>query len=385
MAEPLSRIPDALWQEVEALARGGESQGDALKAVLSVLLAVAAAMMLHLPDIVWAALSGFIVMKSRLAEALPRGLNRILGTLAGAVLGFIAARWVAPSPVLLMAALFLFTWVGIFQATVSGFSYGWTLFGVTASLVLTQGLADADSTAAFAATRVAEVTIGTAAALLVSFAFELSGAPPGQGAPQAAPVAGATLSLRRLCDEAWLAAHWRLITHAARAAIAVAMLPLIWRAFDITNYAQTAVTSYIVMIVPAGVIERGESEVIYTRMLHRGLGCLLGALLALLCLRIAADDRLLWALCLSLGVWIGFSLQSGKTGIAYVGTQFAFAFLFTFVQGPGPATSVTPGLERLLGIAIGAVTMTVVLLIWPPAAGPQPAMTADRPRVRDAP
>jgi uncharacterized membrane protein YccC len=158
------------------------------------------------------------------------------------------------------------------------------------------------------------------------------------------------------------------------------MLPLIWRAFDITNYAQTAVTSYIVMIVPAGVIERGESEVIYERMLHRGLGCLLGALLALLCLWIAADDLLLWALFLSFGVWIGFSLQSGKTGLAYVGTQFAFAFLFTFVQGPGPATSVTPGLERLLGIAIGAVTMTVVMLIWPPFAGPPPAVTGDPPR-----
>jgi hypothetical protein len=280
-----------------------------------------------------------------------------------------------------MAALFGFTWIGVFLATVSGYSYGWTLFGVTASLVLTQALSDADGAAAFAATRVAEITVGTGAALLVAAVFEGLGAPPGQGAPQAAAVAGGGLSLRRLWDEAWLDAHWRLITHATRAAIGVAMLPLIWRAFDITNYAQTAVTSYIVMIVPAGVIERGESEVIYERMLHRGLGCLLGALLALLGLRIAAEDLLLWALCLSLGVWIGFSLQSGKTGLAYVGTQFAIAFLFTFVQGPGPATSVTPGLERLLGIVIGAVTVTVVLLIWPPFVGPRPAMTDDPPRV----
>jgi len=349
------------------LGRGGAAQGDALKAVLSVLLAVGLASALHLPDIVWAALSGFIVMKSSLAEALPRGINRILGTLAGAGLGFILARWVAPSPILLMAALFVFTWIGIFQSTVSGYSYAWTLFGITANLVLTDALSDPAGAAAFAATRVLEIVIGTGAALLVAYAFEVAGAPLGPGSPQAAAVPGATLSLRRLGDEEWLAAHWHLLTHTTRAAVAVALLPLIWRAFGITDFAQTAVTSYIVMIVPAGVIARGESEIVYQRMVHRGLGCLLGALAGLLLLRFAGDDLLLWALGLSAGVWIGFSIQSGRTGLGYLGTQFAFAFIFTFVQGPGPATSVTPGLERLLGIIIGAVTMTLVMLVWPPA------------------
>jgi uncharacterized membrane protein YccC len=359
-----------------ALGRGGEAPGDALKAVLSVLLAVGVALALHLPDIVWAALSGFIVMKSSLAEALPRGINRILGTLAGAGLGFILARWVAPSPVLLMAALFAFTWVGIFQSTVSGYSYAWTLFGVTASMVLTDALSDPAGAAAFAATRVVEIVIGTCAALLVEYAFEVAGAPPGLGSPQVAAVPGATLSLRRLWDEDWLAAYWHLVTHTTRAALAVAMLPLIWRVFDITDFAQTAVTSYIVMIVPAGVIARGESEIVYQRMVHRGLGCLLGALAGLLLLRFAGADLLLWALGLSVGVWIGFSVQSGRTGLGYLGTQFAFAFIFTFVQGPGPATSVTPGMERLLGIVIGAVVMTVVMLVWPPAPAVNPATPA---------
>ena len=375
MADFLRPIPHALWQEVAALGRGGEAQGDALKAVLSVLLAVGVALALHLPDIVWAALSGFIVMKSTLAEALPRGINRILGTLAGAGLGYFLARWVAPSPVLLMAALFAFTWVGIFQSTVSGYSYAWTLFGVTASMVLTDALSDPAGAAAFAATRVAEIVIGTCAALLVAYGFEVAGAPPGLGSPQAAAVPGATLSLRRLWDEDWLAAHWHLITHTTRAALAVGMLPLIWRIFDITDFAQTAVTSYIVMIVPAGVIARGESEIVYQRMVHRGLGCLLGAFAVLLLLRLAGDDLLLWAIGLSAGVWIGFSIQSGRTGLGYLGMQFAFAFIFTFVQGPGPATSVTPGLERLLGIVIGAVVMTVVMLVWPPA----PAVKAATP------
>jgi uncharacterized membrane protein YccC len=371
MGALLRPIPEALWRETEALGSGRwEDQREPVKAVLSVLLAVTIATALHLPDIVWAALSGFMVMRSSLAEAVPRGLSRIFGTIAGAALGLVLARWVAPSPLLLMAALFVFTWIGVFEGTVSTHSYAWMLFGLTAGLVLTTAMATPLDAADFAATRIAEVIIGTGAALVVAVVFEAFGAPPGAGAPQSAGVPGGTFSLRRLWDEAWLAAHWHLVTHAARAAIAVALLPLVWRFFGITDFAQTAVTSYVVMIVPVGAIARGETTVVYQRMVHRALGCLLGGCLALLLLRVAADDVLFWTLFLSLAVWAGYHIQQGATGLGYVGTQFALAFMFTYVQGPGPATSVTPGLERLLGIAIGAAMMALVILLWPPTAEP---------------
>jgi multidrug resistance efflux pump len=45
--------------------------------------------------------------------------------------------------------------------------------------------------------------------------------------------------------------------------------------------------------------------------------------------------------------------------------QFAFAFLVAFVQGPGQATSLTPPLERLPGVLIGSVMISVVILAWP--------------------
>jgi uncharacterized membrane protein YccC len=364
----LRSIPDALWREVDDLAQGWDSQREALKAVLSVLLAVTVAMALHLPDIVWAALSGFLVMKSSLGEALPRGLNRMLGTVAGAALGFFVAPWIASSVVLLMLALFVFTWIGVYQGTVSGHSYAWILFAVTSSLVMTDALSAPDNAAVFAATRVAEVGIGTCAALLVAGLFEAFRAPPGAGAPQGKAVPGGTFTLRRLREEKWLARHWHLVTHATRAAIGVALLPLVWRAFEITDFASTVVTSFVVMIVPVAAIERGEHTAVYQRMVHRALGCLIGGLLALLCLSLALDDLLLWVLFLSAAIWVGYHIQGGKTGLSYLGMQFAFAFLMTFVQGAGPATSITPGLERLLGIAIGAIMMTAVVLAWPPVA-----------------
>ncbi|HTI01817.1 MAG TPA: FUSC family protein [Acidisoma sp.] len=367
LARILRSIHDGLWIELEDLARNREGGREPLKAVLSVLLAVGVASAMHLPDIVWAALSGFLVMRSTLAEALPRALQRTAGTIAGALTGLILARWTAQDIGLLMAALFVLIWIAVYQGSVTATPYAWTLFGVTAAIVLIAGLATPEGTAEFAAVRAGEIAIGSASALVIAAVFEVFGAPPGKAAPGGGAVPGAALTLRRFGEEDWLAQHWPLIIHAAQTAVAVSLLPLVWRFFEITNYLQTAITAFIVMIVPLNVIESGSRYAVYERMAHRLIGCLLGGALALLALRLAADDGLLWALCLAAGVWTGFHVQSGRTGLSYLGTQFAFAFLVSFVQGPGPATSLDPPLTRLLGVMIGAAMASLVILAWPSA------------------
>jgi uncharacterized membrane protein YccC len=362
-------IHGGLWNEIDSLGLDPDTRRECLKAVLSVLLAVLLASLLDLPDIVWAAVSGFLVMKSTLAEALPRAAYRITGTLVGALLGGFLALWVAGDPVLLMAALFAVSWVAIFQGSVSPHSYAWVLFGATSVMVMTSALSAPADTARFAAVRAAEVSIGSVAALLVAGVFEAFGAPPGLGAPQAAAVAGARLSFRHLWNEDWLARNWALVIHATQAAIAVAALPLLWRFLGISDFVTTAVTSFVVMIVPMQAIAADDTGAVYERVIHRILGCLIGGVSALLCLRFAADDQLLWTLCLSLGVWIGFHIQSGRTGLSYLGLQAAFAFLIAFVQGPGPVTSLDPPLERLLGVLIGSVMIGLVILAWPSRSG----------------
>jgi uncharacterized membrane protein YccC len=129
------------------------------------------------------------------------------------------------------------------------------------------------------------------------------------------------------------------------------------------------------MIVPMQAIEADGKGAVYERVVHRILGCFAGGVFGLLCLPFAGDDWLRSTLCLSLGVWIAFHIQAGKTGLNYFGMQFAFAFLMAFVQGPGPVTSLNPPLERLLGVLIGSVMIGAVILAWPsrPAARPQAA------------
>lgn len=358
----LRPIHDGLWAEVDALVT---DRREPLKAVLSVLLSVAIACLINLPDIVWAAISGFIVMRSTVAEALPRALYRVIGTILGAALGFVLARFLIDDIALMIGVLFAVTWISVYQGSISAYRYAWLLFGVTAVIVVIAALSDPPGTALFAAVRAAEVAIGSLSALVIAAVFEAFGAPPGLAAPQGSEKPGAHLSVRNLLDEAWLFRNWPVITHATQAALGIALLPFVWRMFEITNFLQTAVTSLIVMIIPLNAIEQGDRRAVYERMAHRFLGCLIGGALALFCIGVAGDNRLLWAMCLSAGVWIGFHIQSGKTGLSYLGTQFAIAFLVSFVQGPGAATSLEPTLTRLLGIGIGVTVMSLVVLAWP--------------------
>jgi uncharacterized membrane protein YccC len=363
--DALRPIPSALWQETRALATDLGTWREPLKAVLAALLATAVSCAFHLEDNAWAALSGFLVMRTSFGESAPRGGQRVLGTLAGAALGFGLARFTSSSVPLLMVTFAVVTFVCVYQSTVSVASYAWVLFGVTAAMVMTAAFASPADTIDFASTRIAEVGIGTLCGIVVSGLFELfrqPGAPP----PQPSTSPGSRLTLRRLLDDDWRRDHAAILAHASRAAIAVGSLPLVWRAFSITDISATAVTSFIVMIMPATVVKQEGITAIYQRAVHRVVGCVMGGLLALLLLPLAGDSLPLYGLTLALGVGIGVHIQGGRAGISYIGTQFCFAFIVTLVQGPGPATSITPGFQRLVGIAIGCLMLGAVVLVWPP-------------------
>jgi uncharacterized membrane protein YccC len=369
--DALRPIPGALWQETRALVTDPGTWREPLKAVLAVLLATAVSCAFHLEDNAWAALSGFLVMRTSFGESAPRGGQRMLGTVAGAALGFGLARFTSASVPLLMAMLAIISFVCVYQSTVSVASYAWVLFGVTAAMVMTAAFASPADTIDFASTRIAEVGIGTLCGIVVSGLFELfrqAGAP----LPLPSPSPASRLTLRRLLDDDWRRDHAAILAHASRAAIAVGLLPLVWRAFSITDIEPTAVTSFIVMIIPATVREQERVAAIYQRAVHRILGCIMGGVLALLLLPLAGENLLLYGLALAVGVGIGVHIQGGRSGISYVGTQFCFAFLVTLVQGPGPATSIAPGFQRLVGIAIGCFMLGAVVLAWPP---PPPVRT----------
>ena len=365
LLDALRPIPGAFVRELRALTLHGPRAREPLKAVLSVLLAVAVAAILRLDDLSWAAFSGYMVMRADIAESVPRGMMRTAGTVGGALVGLLLARSVANTPVLLMLGLFVVSWIGTFQALTSRYSYAWLFFGLTAGMVMTESLAAPRNVVHFAGTRVAEIVVGTGACLVVAGLFASAGAPAGTGAPRNPTSISPFTGISDAFGEVWWREHGPLLVHSTRAALAVGLLPVVWRWFSIEDFSQTAVTSYVVMIVPAAaVLERPQSR-IYERMAHRTLGCLLGGGAAIVCLSFLSNVMLLGMLALCAGIWIGYHIQIGNEGISYLRTQFVLGFLITFIQGPGPVASILPGLERLLGILIGCAMLCVLILVWP--------------------
>ena len=119
-----------------------------------------------------------------------------------------------------------------------------------------------------------------------------------------------------------------------------------------------------------------DARTIIERSVYRLVGCALGALLGLFVLYWVGSNFLVWLLLLMLGTWLSSQIQSGSTGIGYVGTQAEIAFLLSMIQGLGPPLSPTPGLDRFAGIMAGlslllVITMVVSLFRFaPPTASP---------------
>lgn len=356
----LHPIPSALLRELRAVQLLGPSAADALRPVLSVLLAVGAATLLQLDDLVWAAFGGYMVMRRDIGELMRRAVHRIAGTIGGAVIGLILAPAIADSGLALSVALFATVWIGTLGTLTTRYGYAWLFFGLTAGMVETEALAAPEMIVHFAATRVAEVVLGTIACVIVGSLFSR----PADIARVTSPVSS-SIDLRGALRYEWLREHWLILEHTTRIALAVALLPSIWRCFEIESFLQTAVTAYVVMLVPSAMVRGRRHQTIYERIAHRILGCLLGSIAALTSIALFGEALLPALLTLCVGVWLGYQVQNGREGVSYLGTQFTLGLLTTLVQGSGPISSIAPGLMRLLGIVIGSVALCVLTCLWP--------------------
>ena len=80
----------------------------------------------------------------------------------------------------------------------------------------------------------------------------------------------------------------------------------------------------------------GTRHAVAETSLHRFMGCLLGGIVALACLALQVESFSWWLAMIGGSVWIGMHIQIGRHGVGYVGTQAAFVFIVTLVQGPAP-------------------------------------------------
>jgi uncharacterized membrane protein YccC len=156
--------------------------------------------------------------------------------------------------------------------------------------------------------------------------------------------------------------NWPLVLHACRGALTVSVLPLLLSWLAPLGSSTLAVTAVAVMAVPTTAVLEPDARTVVQRAVYRLLGCALGAALGLFCLYWVGSSFLIWLIMLMAGVWLSSQIQSGSTGIGYVGTQAGFAFLLSMIQGQGPPLSPTPGLDRFAGIMAGLTVLLVITL-----------------------
>jgi uncharacterized membrane protein YccC len=360
----LREIPGALAGEMRALEWRGRRGLEAAEAAASVTLAVLAALALHSDEPWWAAITAFMVTRAAPAEAVLRGIMRVAGSFVGAVAALIVLRLFAYQSLPFLFCLFLLSCIGLFGFVCSRYGYAWLVGSVTAAIVILMAF-DAPNTAFVTAVdRVIDVAIGTAASLVVC---ALMPVPKAAAAPTPALVEPPPLAFWRRDYGArlmhWLPPNLPLVVHACRGGLTVMLLPVLAEWIAPVSPVTMGVTGVIVMGVPTTAIFRADNRVIIERGVHRMVGCLLGAFVGLACLLFVGSNFLLWLALIPPGIWLCSQIQTGSSGISYIGTQAMFAFLTSLVQGQGPPDTIAPGLQRLVGIMGGLSILFVVTLV----------------------
>ncbi len=323
-----------------------------------------AAFLLHSDEPWWAAISAWMVTRSSLAAALSRGVMRIIGSAVGAAIAVVVIGLFVYHPLPFCLCLFALACAGLIGFATSSHGYAWLIGAITGNLVMLMALDQPQITFTIAVNRVAEVTIGTAAALIVTLLLPDDVATPSPASTPPAPPPLLFWTRRHAAEfERWLREIWPLVLHACRGGLTVMILPVLVTWLAPLGPSSMAVTAVAVLAVPTTAIIEPDARTIVQRALYRLAGCALGALMGLFCVYWVGSSLLIWLLLLMAGTWLSAQIQSGFTGIGYIGTQAGIAFLLSMIQGQGPPLSPTPGLDRFAGIMVGLSVLLVITMV----------------------
>ncbi|CAB3763278.1 FUSC family protein [Paraburkholderia humisilvae] len=349
----------ALGRELAAWKPSPERAVFGAEAVLSVVLSVALAHMLHLTNTWWAAISGFAVMQTSFHGSLERATYRVLGTLLGALVGVVVGPLIGDRPWLFIPMLGVIGGACVYCGNGAVASYAWVLGGITSMLVTYEAhiLVSMEKTASFAALRVAEVLVGVLSCVVVAGLFHVviewrrRSHPDGTALPQAP--ATPTPPLRPL--------HAARMLLGLQTGLSIAIIAALTYTLNLPGFAQALVTTIAVMVLPAASLTSRDQRPVVQKMVQRVTGCLIAGALGIALLPLMNGKEIPCLIALSCGVWIGCHVQSGSQGASYVGRQFTIAFIMVFVQDHHWSADPLPALMRLEGILIGIATLAAMM------------------------
>ncbi|MCL1125886.1 FUSC family protein [Shewanella surugensis] len=146
--------------------------------------------------------------------------------------------------------------------------------------------------------------------------------------------------------------------HALIGAAAILFTPFIWLYFSLPGYYQIAVSIAVCFNL--------STDTTRNKGYYRILGCLIGAVIAILVLSLDIDN---FAIILTLVFFIVFSfclLHFSNATSMSVGTQAAVVFIIGTVDQLSPNTSLAVPIERFGGIILGVISVIIFQFIfWP--------------------
>ncbi len=154
------------------------------------------------------------------------------------------------------------------------------------------------------------------------------------------------------------------VRFALKATLAVMAAYIIYSGLDWSGIRTAVVTCFFVALGTIG-------ETVH-KLTLRIAGALIGGLIGGLCIVYVMPNMtdighlaLLVALVSAVGAWVSTSSEL----LAYVGIQMAFAFYIGVLQGFGPTDDLTVLRDRVAGIVLGNVLMSIVFAtVWPVSA-----------------
>lgn len=329
------------------------------EAVLATLIAVCASRYFGLPEIWWAAICAFSLTGLALGAALDLGVQQIIGTFGGTVIGLLLSRFAADDVTQFVLMMALLSAAGLYLATKRSAGYMWILSTALAMFIVTTTHAEPDTDLRGVAKAMwINALIGTTAYLgvtLLGRAVMLLGDARGTGAAEAPrPAVAHALTDRTLGR----------VPHTMIGAITLSVLAyLAWR-YPIEGFPQAMTTALVVLMVPVDAQGTWSPYGVVQRMCHRLLGCALGCVVVLVVLPLTAGSIVYCLLAVCVFVWLSCYLRFGHSDISYVGTQFGAVVILTFVHDRvWLSDDVAVAYHRLAGIAAGNVALVVVLLV----------------------
>jgi uncharacterized membrane protein YccC len=322
--------------EIDSISFSGATAGLAFRAAAAGVLAIVVAMVINLDDPYWAGITAFGMLQRDVTATLSRSFDRVLGTIAGAALGYVVAATVADHVIFSTICVAIVSFTLYAQARVDH-SYAVLLVGVTSLLVMFGSLSTPDAALSLAVYRGLEILVGATAASLVNMLLA-----PDRGSPQKGSSKPGVFSTPVDEDQ---------LVIAITAGLAIASVPSVWNSLELPGLGQTPITAFVIMIA----IHRDPHWTAATR----AFGCLAGGAYGLLCLGIIDDSLFLWVGLLFLGLYVSGHILHRNGEASYMGHQAGVAVILAMVEGNAPSADILPAIDRLVGIFGGIVLVAV--------------------------